>query len=398
MKLVMSGLDYELAEVALRERLSFTSARAGELLEKLKRHPLVNGCTLLSTCNRTELYLTCPDDAEVEPARLLCQAAGEDYAPFARAFRHRGGREAARHLMEVACGLRSQIWGDDQIITQVKTAMDLAAEHGSSDPVLATLFRSAVAAGKQVKTQVRLTAVPDSVAFRAIERARRELGGLDGLRAVVIGNGEMGRLSARLLREAGCLVTVTLRTYRHGETLVPPGCAVIPYDRRMEAVDGADLVLSATTSPHYTLTLEQMAGVRVRPRLVLDLAIPRDVDPRLGEALSIPCYNVDALGGTDPREEDREALRRAEGILEEHLEQFYQWWSYKDCMPLLGELKEAIVVRLLATPDLTDLPVDQAVDRAVRRTVDMLAGGLKGGMTPQALAECRDKIVRRTRI
>jgi glutamyl-tRNA reductase len=397
MKVAMSGLDYNLAPVELRERLSFTKVQVGDLLDRIKGDPRVSGCVIISTCNRTEIYITCADGEPLKPAYLLCEAAGERYADFAAAFVHRNGRDAVWHLMEVAGGLQSQIWGDDQIITQVKTALELAQSRNACDPVLATLFRDAVAAGKEIKTSVRLTAVPDSVAFRAIETAKRALGDLHGLRAVVMGNGEMGRLSARLLREAGCSVVVTLRTYRHGETVVPSGCAVISYEQRLDAIDGADIVLSATTSPHYTLLAEQVAELSQRPRLVLDLAIPRDIDPRIGMELGIQCYNVDTLGGTDPQVENQEALKQAKEILERQVEQFYQWWSYKNCLPLLGELKEAITDRVLSAPELDELTQEEAVALAVRKTVDLLTSGMKGTMTPQSLRECRDKIVQRTR-
>lgn len=397
MKLAMSGLDHNMASVELRERLSFTNAQVGALLDRIKSDQRVSGCVLISTCNRTEVYITCGDGEVLKPACLLCEAAGERYADFSSVFVHRTGQDAARHLMEVAGGLQSQIWGDDQIITQVKNAMDLAQRRNASDPVLSTLFRTAVAAGKEVKTNVRLTAVPDSVAFRAVEKAKQVLGDLHGLRAVVIGNGEMGRLSARLLREAGCSVTVTLRTYRHGETVVPSGCAVVAYDRRIEAMDGADLVLSATTSPHYTLLAEQAAELEQKPRLVLDLAIPRDVDPRVETELGVPCFNVDSLGATDPQAENREALAEAEVILGRQLEQFYQWWSYKDCLPLLDDLKEVITDRLLSSPDLSELSQEDAVALAVQKTVDLLTSGMKDTMTPQSLRDCREKIVQRTR-
>ena len=167
MKLAMSGLDHKLAAVELRERLSFTNAQAGELLDRIRADQRVSGCVLLSTCNRTELYVTSCGEP-VKPAVLLCEAAGESYGAFASAFVHRTERDAARHLMEVAGGLRSQIWGDGQIITQVKNAIDLAQRRCAADPVLGALFRDAVAAGKEIKTSVRLTAVPDSVAFRTI--------------------------------------------------------------------------------------------------------------------------------------------------------------------------------------------------------------------------------------
>ena len=250
----MTGLDWRKAPIGLREALSFTRSRVVELDRLLRAAEGVEGCVLLSTCNRTELYLSCASGAEPEPGALLCAAAGQPYAPFAGAFVTRTGEEAARHLMEVAGGLRSQIWGEDQILTQVKGAAAAAREAGTADGVLEILFRNAAAAGKEIKTKVPLTGVPRSAAQSAVERLARDAGGLEGKRALVIGNGEMGRLSAALLHRLGCAVTVTLRTYRHGETVVPAGCAVAPYEERYAAMKGADVLLSATTSPHYTIS------------------------------------------------------------------------------------------------------------------------------------------------
>ncbi|NCB63010.1 MAG: glutamyl-tRNA reductase, partial [Clostridia bacterium] len=234
MRLIMSGLDYNLAPISLREPLSFTRTQAGEVLRRIQReNDGVSGCVLISTCNRTELYLTTEFDAELRPDELLCRAVHLDYEPFADAFVTRRGGEAARHLMEVAGGLKSLIWGEDQIVTQVKAAILLAREMRTADPVLETLFRNAVSAGKEMKTRVRLRGVSTSAAARAVNVLKDRAGDLSGLRVLVIGNGEMGRLAAKLLRDEGCEVSVTLRTYRHGETIVPPGCGVVPYDDRI---------------------------------------------------------------------------------------------------------------------------------------------------------------------
>ena len=225
----MTGLDWHKAPIDLREQLSFTRNQVLELDRRLSRREGVEGCVLLSTCNRTELYLSCGEGPMPDPGRLLCAEAGVEYSPFAAAFVTRTGEEAARHLMEVAGGLRSQIWGEDQIVTQVKGAVQTAREAGTADGVLETLFRNAAAAGKEIKTKVRFIGVPRSAARSAVDRLEAHLGGLKGRKALVIGNGEMGRLSASLLYEAGCAVTVTLRSYHHGETVVPAGCAVTPY-------------------------------------------------------------------------------------------------------------------------------------------------------------------------
>ena len=140
----MAGLDWHRAPIDLREALSFTRSQVVELDRRLWKDLRVEGCALLSTCNRTELYLSCTDGAEVDAGALLCAAAGVEHAPFVQAFTACRGREAARRLMEVAGGLRSQIWGEDQIVTQVKGAIQTAREAGTADSVLETLFRTAV--------------------------------------------------------------------------------------------------------------------------------------------------------------------------------------------------------------------------------------------------------------
>ncbi len=345
----------------------------------------VEGCVLLSTCNRTELYLSCASGAEPEPGALLCAAAGLPYAPFAGAFVTRtgggcpapdgGGRRPA--LPDL---------GEDQILTQVKGAAAAAREAGTADGVLEILFRNAAAAGKEIKTKVPLTGVPRSAAQSAVERLARDAGGLEGKRALVIGNGEMGRLSAALLHRLGCAVTVTLRTYRHGETVVPAGCAVAPYEERYAAMKGVDLLLSATTSPHYTISARELAAVEDHPRLLADLAIPRDIEPAVGELPGVTLYNVDSLG-VDTR---REVPAAAAEIVERHL-QMAQWENYRSCLPGLERVKQAVAARVLST-DLDGPEARGLVELAVGRAVDLLSGALKENLTPEELERCARKI------
>lgn len=200
MTIWMAGFDDQLASVSRREQLSFSASQVEALDRALAQLPNVSGAVLLSTCNRTELYLTSCGAEPLSPGELLCQAAGQDWAQWEGVCVTLSGREAAWHLLEVAAGLRSRIWGEDQIVTQVRLAMERARKAASMDAVLSTLFQTAVAAAKDVKTHVRLTAVPPSAPSEAVKRLAQVLDGLEGRRAVVIGNGEMGRLSARLLR------------------------------------------------------------------------------------------------------------------------------------------------------------------------------------------------------
>ncbi len=388
----MSGLEHSQIPISLRERLSFTKQQTGEMVRKLHSFPQVSGCVLISTCNRTELYLSCTE--EVVPGELLCQAAGAEYPLYQDAFVTLSEKDAVQHLMEVAAGIRSRIFGEDQIISQIKDAIAIAREAGTADSVLETLFRSAVSAGKEVRTKVRLTSVPTSAASMAVDLLREKLGDLTGKKALVIGNGEMGRLAASLLRQEGCQVSVTLRTYRHGETIVPPGCGVVPYDQRFLHMEGCDLLLSATTSPHYTVTVEPLSKLPSLPAVLVDLAIPRDIQPEVGQLPGVSLYNIDDLGDFS---ESRTIPAEVTEILNAQMENFYRWFNYKDCMTSVDSLKQAIVDRLLTAQEFgEDLTESEIIQLSVNKTVDLLVTGLAERITSENLTKCENKIRLRT--
>lgn len=383
MKLQMAGIDYEHADIAMREQLTFVKGRVSELLTAIRSMTGIAGCILISTCNRTELYLDTEQDLTDNAAQILCHAAGVSYEKFAPAFCVRYDQDAVRHLMEVSCGLRSQILGDDQIVTQVKQAAGLAREVHASNPVLETLFRCAATAGKEVKTQTRLVGVPRSAAERGVWLAQQYFGSLEDKKAVVIGNGEMGRLACDLLVQHGAEVTMTLRSYRHGETIVPRGCRTQPYDDRMEIIDGCDLVLSATTSPHYTITNAQMASVAKKPKLVIDLAIPRDIEPTVSHFTKV--CNMDDLGQLE--DENGLDYARAQQIIAAQTQRFYEWAEYRASIPMIENIKEIAIERICYGD------YDEDITRvAVEKTIDLLMGSMKEVITPQVLQKAFDKI------
>ena len=384
----MSGLEHSLAPISLRERLSFTKQQTAAMVRTIRSFPSISGCVLISTCNRTELYLSCSE--EVNPGELLCQAAGAEYAPYRDAFVTLSGKKAVEHLMEVAAGLRSRIFGEDQIISQVKGAIAIAREAGATDSILETLFRSAISAGKEIRAKVRLTSVPTSAASMAVALLQKKLGELKGKKALVIGNGEMGRLSASLLQQEKCQVSVTLRTYRHGETIVPPGCGVVPYDERFQHMEGCDILLSATTSPHYTITVEQLHQIPSLPAVMVDLAIPRDIQPEAGQLPGVSLYNIDDLGSYL---ENRTVPQEVTDILRAQMENFTRWLNYKDCMTSVESLKQAIVNRLLTAKELNeDLTEAEIIELSVNKTVDLLVTGLAERITSENLMKCESKI------
>ncbi len=388
MNIVMSGLEHSLAPIHLRERLSFTKLQTAEMIGKIYDFPYISGCVLLSTCNRTELYLSCTE--EVNPGELLCKAAGMEYTQYQQMFVTHSGQQAVQHLMEVSAGLRSRIWGEDQIISQVRDAISIARQAHTTDPVLETLFRFAISAGKEVRTKARLTAVSSSAASMAVALIKEKLGPLTHKKAMVIGNGEMGRLAASLLQKEGCDVLVTLRSYRHGETIVPPGCGVVPYDERMQHMNGIDILISATTSPHYTVTADQLSSLSHPPVIAVDLAIPRDIQPEAGNMLGLSLYNIDDLGSFL---EDRTVPENVSAILQTQMNNFYRWLGYKDCMGSVDSLKQAIIQRLLRTGQLNEeLSVEEIIELSVGKTVDLLVSGLAEKITSENLEKCESKI------
>lgn len=326
MSLMMSGLDCHRASLSLRQQLAFSKEEVKEISRVLKSQPGVEGCVLLSTCNRTEIYISGESET---PWRLLCRAAGVSEDVMEPYFTTRTGSDGAKHLMEVACGLHSQILGEDQIITQVRTAMEIAQDAGTADPVLSALFRLAVTAGKRARTQVHVTRGVPSMGTRCRDVLAQELGTLADKKILVIGNGQMGRLAAEVLQRAGARVQVTLRTYRHGETVVPAGCTTVSYEDRLAAMEGIDALVSATASPHYTLTAQQLRTVKEPPKVAVDLAVPRDIDPECSAL--IRCFDTDSLGQEGPG--SPEEMAAMEAIAEEELEKFFRWQERQTVPP-----------------------------------------------------------------
>ena len=389
MKLCMAGIDAS-APFEEREKLSLVRGQVQAMLPRIAEQ---TGCAavLLATCSRTELYLHAEGERALpDPAEALCRAAGVAASAFVT---RREGADTVRHLMHVAAGMQSQIFGDDQIVSQVKDAVALAREAKTTDAVLDTLFRRAVTAGKRVRTETRLTGVPTSAAEVGVRRAERFFGSLAGRRAVVIGNGEMGRLAARALVRAGSEVTVTLRTYRHGETLVPQGCGTVPYDRRLDAIEGADLVVSATTSPHFTLTAAQMQTLLCPPRLLLDLAMPRDIESTAAGAQTA-LFNLDDLG--DLGDADDTSRETAECILDEETREFFAWLNYRAALPLIAKIKSAAIERVRHMRDYDALAAEgdaeTLAELAVSRAVELVLGGMKEKVNVQSMKDCLEHI------
>ena len=222
-----------------------------------------------------ELYVSCEEEFQGSLFDLLCEVREIPDGGFYRSyFVYREGEEAVAHLFRLAAGLESRILGEDQIITQVKDALALAREQYAADNVLEVLFRMAVTAGKKVKTEVSLSTANRSVIHQALDTLRQEGHTFEGKICMVIGNGEMGRLTATVMHEAGADVTVTVRQYRSGIVDIPRDCKRIDYGDRMQLFPKCDYVISATASPNYTLKEHCVREAQVsHPVVLVDLAV-----------------------------------------------------------------------------------------------------------------------------
>lgn len=396
----MAGIDWKHADLDKREAFSFTANRVGRLCQKIVQTEDVAGCVLLSTCNRTELYIN--GASAVQPAQLLCQAAGVQHADTLCTTRR--GEDAVRHLMRVSCGLCSQILGEDQIVSQVKRAYQIAHDAQSADAVLSQLFRIAVTAGKRSRTQVRLSAAPMSIAGKAVELIRGIFDEMRGKHALVIGNGEMGRLASSLLVSQGCDVTVTLRSYHHGQTIVPAGCHTVAYDARMSLVGACDILISATTSPHFTVSHRDIANLPHVPAVICDLSMPRDIEPSVRHLSGVTFFDMDSMGGRDIHI-NAEDYQIVKDIIGEEMAEFQRWRAYRAALPLMDELCELTAERVATGYDFAVLcdgeeedvaeKMEAAARMAAEKTARLLLSGLQGEWSDGALETCRAAILRK---
>ena len=399
MTISMIGIDHDRAPVDIRALFAFTKKNAGEAMETLKKKAGIYGCVILSTCNRLEIWASHEEEQELSLYQCLCELKGIQDGSYEKYFVTRKDRDAVNHLFYLAGGLKSQILGEDQILTQIKDALKLSREHYASDGVMEVLFRMAATAGKKIKTEVPLAHGNPSVIHKALSLLREQGYDIQGKTCMVIGNGEMGKVAAQTLKEAGAEVTVTVRQYRSGMVEIPVGCSRINYGERMEFLPECDLVVSATASPNYTLREEQFTEISLPKELVLlDLAVPRDIEPSIGKREGITLYDMDSFRSGSRSPEMEKSIRQADDIVKDQMEEFYQWLNGRDLIPRIQEIKEDAVQDLNFRIDkiLKNTPMEpgdrekllKAVDTAAGKVVNKLIFGLRDSLNQEAFLEC----------
>ena len=399
----MAGVDHTKADLDVRSVFSFTKKRIEQLYIDLKGTRGIEGCVLISTCNRMEIWFSVTHRADFSPVELLCDYIGvktEKYEPY---FIERRGREAVDHLFRLAAGMESRIVGEDQIITQVGDALALSRSCYAADHTLEVLFRLAVTAAKRVKTEAAISTADKSVIHTALRNLAEEGIFVEGKKCMVIGNGMMGRLSAQTLMDNGADVTVTVRQYRSGVVDIPLGAKRINYDQRLNFLPGCDFVVSATSSPNYTLTLEDLELLPVdHPVHLIDLAVPRDIDPRSRALPWVLLYDIDSFRIDRQSRKLQEALARAQLILDEEEERFYTWYAGRDYIARIQRIKEAAgtdaASRMTPTLRRAHLSDEQRRDisreaaGASERMVNHLLHGLRTRVDEDTFSRCLDAL------
>lgn len=399
MSISMVGIDYNKASVDIRAQFSFTKKNAAAAMEKLKEAPGILGCIILSTCNRMEIWASTQEEWEGSLFDFLCEEKGKNPEEFRRYFVERK-EEAIEHLFYLTSGLKSQILAEDQIIAQVKDALSMARDVYCTDNVLEVLFRMAVTAAKRVKTEVVFSRGNSSVIHQAIQKLRETGYSLDGSNCMVIGNGEMGKVAALALAEAGAHVTVTVRQYRSGIVSIPKGCDRINYGERMEFFPSCDLIVSATASPNFTLTKEliQQAATGKKQQILIDLAVPRDIEPSVNEIEGITLYDIDSFKIDTNSLELQESMQKAAAILREQMEDFYCWYDGRSLIPRIQDIQaEAVqdlnlrILKILRKTPMEDEDRENllnAIDVAAGKVVSKMMFGLRDTLEKEEFINC----------
>ena len=367
------GINHTTASISLRERLAFTEDSLRAALARLGCGGMENSfneLVILSTCNRTEIYAV-SDRIEADDLELLLAETRripvEEFQPH---LYHHIDEDVVHHLLRVASGLDSLVLGEPQILGQVTGALELARGAGSSGPLLSRLFQSAIHAGKRARTETHIARNPASVSSLAASLAERSVRNLAKAQIVILGAGEMAELAVEALRKRGAVKVLVLnRTLEKAETLAKRWQAeASTFERMGEALSAADVLIASTGAPHTIIhpgIVERIMLERpTRPLVMIDIAMPRDIDSLCNEIPNVNVYDMDSLHTRlEHSLAEREAeIPKVETILRQEQASFMAYFNSLDMLPLIAEVhQQAEAIRqaelqktLRRLPDLSD--------------------------------------------
>jgi glutamyl-tRNA reductase len=349
MRLFVVGLSHRTAPVALRERVDFARGGLDAALQALSACGACRESVVLSTCNRAEIYAVGDGEEDAQAvSRFFSEYHHLDHEHVAEHLYIFNGAEAARHLFRVSAGLDSLVVGEPQILGQVKAAYATASELPFTGPLLNRLFHSAFGVGKRVRSETGLGEGAVSVSYAAISLARKIFGDLSGLGVLVLGAGEMAKLTAiHLQAQQVRQVTIASRTQAAAERLAGElGAAAIPWEDLDKALASADVIVTATGAHEPVLTRARVEEVmrprRSRPLFIIDIAMPRDVEAGVGNLDQVFLYNIDDLQTIVKENLARRSaeLEEAESIVAAEVARFTGWMQSRDIIPTVVALRQ----------------------------------------------------------
>jgi glutamyl-tRNA reductase len=351
MHLLLVGVSHRTAPVELRERVDFAAKGVAPALAAIAARGSAREAIVVSTCNRAEVYVACDDPAagRADLTAFLSEYHGVAPANLAAHVHGLEDLEAARHLFRVAAGLESLVVGEPQILGQVKSAHAAAVQAQTAGPVLNRLFHASFAAGKRVRTETALGSGAVSISYAAVALAKKIFGELKGRSVAVIGAGEMGKLTAIHMKSQGVhQVAIVSRTMAHAARTAEAigGATAAPWDELDTVLASSDIVITATGSIAPILTKAHIETVmrprRNRPLFLIDIALPRDVEPAAGEIEQVFLYNIDDLQATIRENMQRRASEvvRAEAIIAEEVDKFATWFRSRGAVPTIVALRQ----------------------------------------------------------
>jgi glutamyl-tRNA reductase len=346
--ILLVGVDHRSAPLDLRERVAFAGADSEDVLIRLIADPVIEEALLLSTCNRTEIYLRHRHEEDAFKRGLSTVFIGR--APEIKEegrFYVKRGQEAARHLLAVACGLESMVLGEPEILGQVRQAAAMAETLGTSGAVLRRCARSAARAGRRARAETAIGEGAVSFGYAAVELARSIFTSVERCSVLLLGAGDTAVAVARCLVERGAReLEVTNRGQERADAFARefPSARLVPFESRQAALDRADLVVAATGAPEPILLREDVARAmrhrKSHPLLIVDLGVPRDVEPAAGELGNVFLQDVDSLEQLIERnlKRRRDEVPKVSQIVDEELERLRIWHDSLEAEPVVAQL------------------------------------------------------------
>ena len=385
MGISLISISHQSAPLAIRELFAFPEQVQMDLMHQMLERKSAQECVIISTCNRTEVYTYSEKAGSnfTDMQDLLLEFAGaaevEHIGDYVRFY---SGTKAVEHLFHVAAGLDSMVMGEDQILGQVKRAHEQARQAGTCEVYLNTLFRYAVTAAKKVKTRTDLSRTTVSTATMAVKAAEKTLGSLHGKKVMLIG--ASGKIGSVVLKNLQCIegaeVCITSRNMRQAceDRHHKVTYQVMEYESRYELMDEMDVIISATSSPHYTMTYDKLAKClkTSKKRVLVDLAVPIDIEEKVEWLPGIKRYDIDdfqELAKANNEKKRHEAMA-ADQILKEVGLDFERWMVFQQALPEIRKMKAWML--------------EEAEKKGFEKAIDKMFYRIRDNSSPESLRAC----------